>query len=72
MTATQTVRVRFSFTHRNPHVGLVRTAVQLGLRPAHRWQPVFRIETTDAQRDSEESYLALRIVLRWLGHSGLG
>ena len=28
---------------------------------------VFRIEDTDAQRDSEESYLALLDALRWLG-----
>jgi glutamyl-tRNA synthetase len=51
-----------------PHVGLVRTALFNWAFARHNGGTlVFRIEDTDAARDSEESYLALLDALRWLG-----
>lgn len=51
-----------------PHVGLIRTALFNWAYARHcNGVFVFRIEDTDAQRDSEESYLALLDALRWLG-----
>ncbi len=51
-----------------PHVGLVRTALfNWAYARHHGGQFVFRIEDTDAARDSEESYGLLLEVLRWLG-----
>ncbi len=51
-----------------PHVGLIRTALfNWAFARHHRGLLVFRIEDTDAARDSEESYAALLDVLRWLG-----
>jgi len=51
-----------------PHVGLIRTALFNWAYARHRnGQFVFRIEDTDAARDSEESYGMLLDSLRWLG-----
>lgn len=68
MTAGQ-VRVRFCPSPTGtPHVGMVRTALFNWAYARHTGGTfVFRIEDTDAQRDSEESYLALLDALRWLG-----
>ncbi|NNJ06878.1 glutamate--tRNA ligase [Streptomyces sp. PKU-MA01144] len=52
----------------NPHVGLVRTALFNWAFARHnQGTMVFRIEDTDAARDSEESYQQLLDSLRWLG-----
>jgi len=49
-------------------VGLVRTALYNWAHArGHGGVFVFRIEDTDAARDSEESYRALLQVMRWLG-----
>ncbi len=63
------VRVRFCPSPTGvPHVGLIRTALFNWAYARHcDGVFVFRIEDTDAQRDSEESYLALLGALRWLG-----
>jgi glutamyl-tRNA synthetase len=63
------VRVRFCPSPTGvPHVGLVRTALFNWAYARHcNGTFVFRIEDTDSQRDSEESYLALLDALRWLG-----
>ncbi|WNI18249.1 glutamate--tRNA ligase [Actinacidiphila sp. ITFR-21] len=63
------VRVRFCPSPTgNPHVGLVRTALfNWAFARHHRGTLVFRIEDTDAARDSEESYRQLLDSLRWLG-----
>ncbi|MGW1676676.1 glutamate--tRNA ligase [Saccharopolyspora sp. NPDC002376] len=51
-----------------PHVGLIRTALYNWAFARHnKGTLVFRIEDTDAARDSEESYQALLDALRWLG-----
>ncbi|PPK64320.1 glutamate--tRNA ligase [Actinokineospora auranticolor] len=51
-----------------PHVGLIRTALfNWAFARHHGGKLVFRIEDTDAARDSEESYDALLDALRWLG-----
>jgi glutamyl-tRNA synthetase len=51
-----------------PHVGLIRTALFSWAHARHHGgQFVFRIEDTDAARDSEESYAMLLDALRWLG-----
>ncbi|SFS37188.1 glutamate--tRNA ligase [Saccharopolyspora flava] len=51
-----------------PHVGLIRTALYNWAFARHnKGKLVFRIEDTDAARDSEESYQALLDALRWLG-----
>jgi glutamyl-tRNA synthetase len=50
------------------HVGLLRTALFNWAHARHAGgQLVFRIEDTDASRDSEESYRHLLDSLRWLG-----
>ncbi|BBX72781.1 glutamate--tRNA ligase [Mycobacterium shinjukuense] len=69
MTEAETVRVRFCPSPTGtPHVGMVRTALFNWAYARHTGGTfVFRIEDTDAQRDSEESYLALLDALRWLG-----
>ena len=69
MTAAAPVRVRFCPSPTGtPHVGMVRTALFNWAYARHTGGTfVFRIEDTDAQRDSEESYLALLDALRWLG-----
>lgn len=52
----------------NPHVGLVRTALFNWAFARHSGGTmVFRIEDTDAARDSEESYDQLLDSMRWLG-----
>ncbi|KAA1250721.1 glutamate--tRNA ligase [Mycobacterium simiae] len=63
------VRVRFCPSPTGiPHVGMVRTALFNWAYARHTGGIfVFRIEDTDAARDSEESYLALLDALRWLG-----
>lgn len=63
------VRVRFSPSPTGvPHVGLIRSALFNWAYARHTGGTfVFRIEDTDAERDSEESYLALLDALRWLG-----
>lgn len=63
------VRVRFCPSPTGtPHVGLVRTALfNWAFARHHGGAFVFRIEDTDAARDSEESYAALLEALRWLG-----
>ncbi|GGS52058.1 glutamate--tRNA ligase [Actinokineospora fastidiosa] len=51
-----------------PHVGLIRTALFNWAFARHTGgKLVFRIEDTDAARDSEESYAAILDALRWLG-----
>ncbi|HEY0641212.1 MAG TPA: glutamate--tRNA ligase [Pseudonocardiaceae bacterium] len=51
-----------------PHVGLIRTALFSWAHARHHGGAfVFRIEDTDASRDSEESYEQLLDALRWLG-----
>ncbi|MFB7631283.1 glutamate--tRNA ligase [Streptomyces sp. NPDC056149] len=63
------VRVRFCPSPTgNPHVGLVRTALFNWAYARHTGgQLVFRIEDTDAARDSEESYRQLLDSFHWLG-----
>ena len=63
------VRVRFCPSPTGtPHVGLVRTALfNWAFARHHGGAFVFRIEDTDAERDSEESYHQLLEALRWLG-----
>lgn len=68
-TATGTdVRVRFCPSPTGlPHVGLIRTALfNWAYARHHGGKLVFRIEDTDAARDSEESYHQLLDALRWL------
>ncbi|GAA4543586.1 glutamate--tRNA ligase [Mycobacterium paraffinicum] len=69
MTTETKVRVRFCPSPTGtPHVGMVRTALFNWAYARHTGGTfVFRIEDTDAERDSEESYLALLDALRWLG-----
>ncbi|GAA1487358.1 glutamate--tRNA ligase [Brachybacterium sacelli] len=51
-----------------PHVGLVRTALFNWAHARHHGgKLIFRIEDTDAARDSEESYHQLLEAMRWLG-----
>lgn len=63
------IRVRFCPSPTGtPHVGMVRTALFNWAYARHTGGTfVFRIEDTDAARDSEESYLQLLDALRWLG-----
>jgi glutamyl-tRNA synthetase len=63
------VRVRFCPSPTGmPHVGMVRTALFNWAYARHTGGVlVFRIEDTDAERDSEESYLQLLDALHWLG-----
>ncbi|KAA0103409.1 glutamate--tRNA ligase [Mycolicibacterium sp. P1-5] len=67
--ANDAVRVRFCPSPTGiPHVGMVRTALFNWAYARHTGGTfVFRIEDTDAARDSEESYAALLDALRWLG-----
>ncbi|MGU3586847.1 glutamate--tRNA ligase [Rhodococcus sp. C26F] len=66
---TSEVRVRFCPSPTGtPHVGLVRTALfNWAFARHHGGTFVFRIEDTDAARDTEESYQAILDALRWLG-----
>lgn len=63
------VRVRFCPSPTGtPHVGLIRTALFNWAYARHTGgKMVFRIEDTDAKRDSEESYRQLLDALAWLG-----
>ncbi len=63
------VRVRFCPSPTGaPHVGMARTALfNWAFARHHGGTFVFRIEDTDAARDSEESYDTLLEVMRWLG-----
>ncbi len=63
------VRVRFCPSPTGtPHVGMVRTALfNWGWARHTGGTLVFRIEDTDAKRDSEESYQQLLEAMRWLG-----
>jgi glutamyl-tRNA synthetase len=69
MTAGPPVRVRFCPSPTgNPHVGLIRTCLFNWAYARHVGGTfVFRVEDTDAQRDSVESYQQLLDSLRWLG-----
>ena len=69
VTAPASVRVRFCPSPTGtPHVGLVRTALFNWAYARHTGGTfVFRIEDTDAQRDSVESYAAILDALTWLG-----
>ena len=62
------VRVRFCPSPTGlPHVGLIRTVLfNWAYARHHGGKLVFRIEDTDAARDSEESYVQLLEALRWL------
>jgi glutamyl-tRNA synthetase len=62
------VRVRFCPSPTGlPHVGLIRTVLYNWAYARHNGgKLIFRIEDTDAARDSEESYLQLLEALRWL------
>ncbi|MFG6476427.1 glutamate--tRNA ligase [Microbacterium sp. P06] len=62
------VRVRFCPSPTGlPHVGLIRTALfNWAFARHHGGKLIFRIEDTDAARDSEESYAQLLDALRWL------
>ena len=62
------VRVRFCPSPTGtPHVGMVRTALFNWAEARHaKGTFVFRIEDTDAQRDSEESYNQILDALKWL------
>jgi len=63
------VRVRFCPSPTGlPHVGMIRTALFNWAYARHTGGTfVFRIEDTDAARDSEESYQMLLDAMRWLG-----
>ncbi|MCF4007018.1 glutamate--tRNA ligase [Corynebacterium uropygiale] len=63
------VRVRFCPSPTGtPHVGMVRTALFNWAQARHTGgKLIFRIEDTDAARDSEESYQAIIDSLTWLG-----
>ena len=66
---TGAVRVRFCPSPTgSPHVGLARTALfNWAFARHHGGTFVFRIEDTDAARDSQESYDTLLEVMGWLG-----
>jgi glutamyl-tRNA synthetase len=65
---TPSVRTRFCPSPTGtPHVGLIRTMLYNWAFARHNnGTVVFRIEDTDAARDSEESYQGLLDALRWL------
>ncbi len=71
MTSPQPGRVRVRFCPSptgSPHVGLARTALfNWAFARHHGGDFVFRIEDTDAARDSQESYDTLLEVMHWLG-----
>lgn len=69
MSTDAAVRVRFCPSPTgNPHVGLVRTALYNWAWCRHVGGTfVFRIEDTDAARDSQDSYEQLLTAMRWLG-----
>ena len=63
------IRVRFCPSPTGvPHVGLIRTCLfNWAFARHHGGSFVFRIEDTDAARDSQESYEMLLDTLRWFG-----
>jgi glutamyl-tRNA synthetase len=63
------VRVRFCPSPTgSPHVGMARTALfNWAFARHHGGTFVFRVEDTDAARDSVESYETILEVMRWLG-----
>jgi len=63
------IRVRFCPSPTGtPHMGMVRTALFNWAHARHHGgKLIFRIEDTDAARDSEESYHQLLDAMRWLG-----
>ncbi|OZG62025.1 glutamate--tRNA ligase [Bifidobacterium lemurum] len=65
----ENVRVRFCPSPTGtPHVGMIRTALfNWAEARATGGTMVFRIEDTDAERDSEDSYNQIVESLRWLG-----
>ena len=65
----ESVRVRFCPSPTgSPHVGLVRTALfNWAFARHHGGTFVFRIEDTDKERSTQESYDALLDLWRWLG-----
>lgn len=67
--ASTEVRVRFCPSPTGtPHVGLIRTALFNWAYARHTGgKLIFRVEDTDAARDSEESYQQLLEALGWLG-----
>jgi len=67
--AQSKIRVRFCPSPTgNPHVGLIRTCLyNWAFARHHGGSFVFRIEDTDAARDSQESYEMLLDTLRWFG-----
>jgi glutamyl-tRNA synthetase len=69
VTSETPVRVRFCPSPTGvPHVGLIRTALFNWAYARHTGgKMIFRIEDTDAARDSEESYEQLLEALKWLG-----
>ncbi len=69
--APEQVRVRFCPSPTGDlHVGNVRTALfNWAFARHHGGTFVFRVEDTDAARDSEQSYAGLLDALRWLGLS---
>jgi len=69
VTHTSPIRVRFCPSPTGtPHVGLIRTALFNWAYARHVGGTfVFRIEDTDPERDSEESYEQLLDALHWLG-----
>jgi glutamyl-tRNA synthetase len=68
-TADRPVRARFCPSPTGtPHVGLARTALfNWAFARHHGGTFVFRIEDTDAARDSEESYASIIEAMTWLG-----
>lgn len=64
-----TVRVRMAPSPTgSPHVGLVRTALfNWAFARHHGGTFVFRIEDTDRERSTQESYAAIIDLMRWLG-----
>jgi glutamyl-tRNA synthetase len=67
--AAPPVRVRFCPSPTGtPHVGMLRTALfNWAFARRHSGTFVFRIEDTDLERSTEDSYLALLEAMRWLG-----
>src|SRR5688572_11242001 len=69
MSAPSPVRVRMAPSPTgSPHVGLARTALfNWAFARHHGGTFVFRIEDTDKERNTQESYDSLIEVMRWLG-----
>ncbi len=67
--SSRPVRVRMAPSPTgSPHVGLIRTALyNWAFARHHGGTFVFRIEDTDAARNTQESYDALIDLMRWLG-----